>query len=125
MLSISDARASSSSSSRLFDTRMRVFRLQTCPEFLSEPIRSASTPAGISASSRNTAADLPPNSSVIGRRRAPQRSARCRPAAVDPVNETLSTPGCNAKYSLSSRPAGSTFNTPGGNPASTAISANR
>ena len=41
-----------------------------------------------------------------------------RPAAVEPVNATLATPGCPMRYSLTSRSAGSTLTTPAGKPAS-------
>ena len=54
--------------------------------------------ASRSASSRMIAADLPPSSSVTGRSSRPQVSAMARPAAVDPVNATLSTPGWATRY---------------------------
>ena len=45
------------------------------------------------------------------------------PAAVEPVNATLSTPGWVTRCSPTSRPAGTTLNTPGGTPASSSTSA--
>lgn len=46
-----------------------------------------------------------------------------RPAAVEPVNATLSTPGCPTRYSPVSRPPGTMLTTPGGRPAASAASA--
>src|SRR5207248_5710213 len=46
-----------------------------------------------------------------------------RPAAVEPVNEILSTPGCRTRCSPTSRPAGTMLTTPSGTPASTSMSA--
>ena len=40
------------------------------------------------------ALDFPPSSSVTGRSSSPQAAAIFRPTGVDPVNATLSTPGC-------------------------------
>jgi hypothetical protein len=39
------------------------------------------------------AADLPPSSSVTGRNSSAQTLPMARPAAVEPVKATLSTPG--------------------------------
>ena len=47
------------------------------------------------------------------------------PATVEPVNETLSTPGWLTRCSPTSRPAGTTLSTPLGRPASSNISARR
>jgi hypothetical protein len=48
------------------------------------------------------------------------------PTAVEPVNETLSTPGCRASASPTVAPGpGTTFRTPSGSPASAASSASR
>ena len=49
--------------------------------------------AARSASSRMIAADFPPSSSVHRLSRSPQRPPIRLPAAVEPVNEILSTPG--------------------------------
>ncbi len=72
-----------------------------------------------------TAADLPPNSSVTLPRWRAATSMTRLPAATDPVNDTLSTPGCPTRYSLTSRSAGRIDSTPSGTPASDAISASR
>ena len=74
-------------------------------------------------SSRNTAADFPPNSSVHRAMRSPQIDAIRRPAAVDPVNVILSTLGSRTRSSETSRSAVTTFSTPGGSPSDSAISA--
>src|SRR3954469_23375887 len=71
-----------------------------------------------STSSSTIAADLPPSSSDTRLSRSVASAPTRRPAAVEPVNDTLSTPGGVTRYSLPSRPAGSTDNTPSGSPAS-------
>src|SRR3954447_8202078 len=71
-----------------------------------------------STSSSTIAALLPPSSSEMRFNRSVARAPTRRPAAVDPVNDTLSTPGWVTRYSLTSRPAGSTDSTPSGSPAS-------
>ncbi|MCX4745676.1 hypothetical protein OG455_09095 [Kitasatospora sp. NBC_01287] len=72
-------------------------------------------------SSRITAADLPPSSSVQRATRSPQIEAMRRPAAVDPVNVILSTRGSRTSSSDTSRSAVTTLSTPGGSPAAAAI----
>ena len=47
------------------------------------------------------------------------------PAAVDPVNESASTPGCSASADPVEASPVTTFRTPGGTPASSASSASR
>ena len=48
-----------------------------------------------------------------------------RPTSVEPVNETLATPGCLTRPPpTSAPPPGMTLSTPGGRPASVASSAN-
>ena len=69
------------------------------------------------------AADLPPSSRLTRLRLAPQAAPIFLPAAVDPVKETLSTPGWLTRCSPTSRPAGTTLSTPLGRPASAKISA--
>ena len=48
-----------------------------------------------------------------------------RPTAVEPVNATLSTPGCATTASPVRPSPGTTLSTPGGSPASRVTSANR
>ena len=69
------------------------------------------------------AADFPPSSRLTRLRLAPQAAPILRPAAVEPVKETLSTPGWLTRCSPTSRPAGTTLSTPLGSPASAKISA--
>src|SRR3954470_8064378 len=71
-----------------------------------------------STSSSTIAADLPPSSSEMRLSRSVASDPTRRPAAVEPVKETLSTPGWVTRYSLTSRSAGSTESTPSGSPAS-------
>src|SRR5262245_24094415 len=70
-----------------------------------------------------TAADFPPNSSVTGRSSRPQVLATSRPAQVDPVNDTVSTPALATSARPTSAPPGTTLNTPAGTPAFAATSA--
>ena len=87
------ASASTSSSWRERGTMMRVSDEQTWP------VRKHSAPASVAAavprsmSSRITAADLPPSSSVQRAMRSPQIEAIRRPATVEPVKVILSTRG--------------------------------
>ena len=55
--------------------------------------RTAVATARGSASSSAIAADFPPSSRLTLVKLAAHTSATCRPEAVDPVNDTLSTPG--------------------------------
>ena len=64
----------------------------------------------------STAADFPPSSSVHRAIRSPHSDAMRRPAAVDPVNVILSTPGSRTSSSDTSRSAVTTLSTPGGRP---------
>src|SRR3954470_23693925 len=77
-----------------------------------------------SMSSRTTAADFPPSSSVQRAIRSPHNDAMRRPAAVDPVNVILSTSGLVTSNSDTSRSAVTTLNTPAGRPICSAASAN-
>src|SRR5467141_624771 len=79
----------------------------------------------MSASSRITAADLPPSSSVNRAMRSPQIEPIVRPAAVEPVNDILSTRTSRTSISDTSRSAVITFNTPAGSPIDSATSASR
>ena len=69
------------------------------------------------------AADLPPSSRLNRLRLAPQAAPIFLPATVEPVKDTLFTPGWLTRYSPTSRPAGTTLSTPLGKPASARISA--
>ena len=123
ILAISAASASTNSSDRLAGTRIRVRALQIWPllDRLADRIPVA-TAAG-SASARMMAADLPPSSRLTRLRSAPHACATRRPAAVEPVNDTLSTPGWATRCAPSSPSPGSTLTTPGGSPISSSMSA--
>src|SRR5213595_564023 len=82
-----------------------------------------STVAARSASSRMIAADLPPSSRVTRLSCWPQTVAMDRPAAVEPVKETLSTSLCATRYAPTSRPAGTMLTTPSGTPAGREVGA--
>ena len=69
------------------------------------------------------AADLPPSSSVQRLSCSPQMAPILRPAAVEPVNETLSMSGWRTRCSPTSRSAGTMLTTPAGRPAASRISA--
>ena len=77
----------------------------------------------ISTSSRTTAADFPPNSSVHRATRSAQIAPIRRPAVVDPVKVILSTRGSRTSCSETCRSAVRTLRTPGGNPTDSATSA--
>src|SRR3984957_11111434 len=70
-----------------------------------------------------TAADFPPNSNITGLSSRPQAPATSLPDGVEPVNDTLSTPGLVTSARPTSVPPGSTLKTPGGSPALSATSA--
>src|SRR3954468_20976939 len=71
-----------------------------------------------------TLADLPPSSQVTGLTVCAASSDTRRPARVEPVNETASTPGGAAIASPTTGPKPVTrLNTPAGTPSSSKISA--
>src|SRR5919204_42672 len=104
---------------------MRVCATHAWPLFISEANLSPWTVVARSASSRTIAADLPPSSRLTRLSCSPQIAAMRRPAAVEPVNAILSTPGWRTRCSPTSRPAGTTLTTPFGMPASSTRSAMR
>ena len=75
------------------EARIRVCATQAWPVFISAVNFRPSMVAARSASSRTIAADLPPSSSETRLSCSPQTAAILRPAAVEPVKATLSTPG--------------------------------
>ena len=104
-------------------TRRRVWAPHTCPERCMAPPTTRGTTVARSASSRAIAADLPPSSRDTGLTCSPHRLMIRLPAAVDPVNATLSAPGWVTRCSPTSRPPGTTLTTPAGTPASSRASA--
>ena len=79
--------------------------------------------ASRSASSQMMAADLPPSSRVQRLSCSPQMAPILRPAAVDPVNDTLSMSGWRTRCSPTSRSAATMLTTPAGRPDDSRISA--
>jgi hypothetical protein len=78
-----------------------------------------------SASGNTTCGDLPPSSKVTLLRFSAAAWATERPVAVEPVNATLLTPLCDASAAPVSRESPvTTLTTPGGNPAWSISSAN-
>src|SRR5215216_13644 len=104
---------------------MRVCATHAWPLFMSDANLRPWIVAARSASSRMIAADLPPSSRLTRLSCSPQMAAMRRPAAVEPVNAILSTPGWRTRCSPTSRPAGITLTTPLGMPASSRMSAMR
>lgn len=102
---------------------MRVCATQAWPLIIQAKGTMPATAASRSASGKMIAADLPPNSRVTRVRLREATSITRRPAATEPVKETLSTSRWPTRYSLTSRSAGRMERTPGGRPASSAISA--
>ncbi len=102
---------------------MRVSEIQASPLFMMALGIISGMDTSRSTSSRRMAADFPPSSRLNRLRLAPQAAPIFLPAAVDPVKETLSTPGWLTRCSPTSRPAGTTLSTPLGSPASAKISA--
>jgi hypothetical protein len=61
------------------------------------------------------AASLPPSSSTTGRTALDAAAITARPVGTPPVNDTMSTPGCDTSIAPSSGPGPLTaFTTPGG-----------
>jgi hypothetical protein len=104
---------------------MRVCATQASPLFIMALAMSSGSVWPRSASSSTTAADFPPSSSVTRLRCSPQMAPTLRPAAVDPVKLTLSTPGWRTRYSPTSRPAGRIDTMPLGSSISSRTSASR
>ncbi len=69
--------------------------------------------------------DLPPSSRVTRLSARPAFSPISRPTAVEPVNAILSTSSCSTRAAPVAPSPAITFSTPGGRPASSAISPSR
>ena len=92
--------------------------MQVCPVAANTPATSPFAAACRSASGNTICGDLPPSSRVTLLMFSAAACATARPVAVDPVNATLSTPGCAASAAPVSRDSPvTTLTTPGGNPA--------
>src|SRR6185369_9724585 len=107
-------------------TSMRVGALHDWPVFITHPCTPAVTVASMSASSRMMLADFPPSSCVTRFTVGAAAVATATPARVEPVNDTMSTPGCDAIAAPTVGPSPFTMlNTPAGTPASCMIWAKR
>ena len=105
-------------------TSIRVSALHVWPEFRKHFVTPSTTARWRSASSRMTFGDLPPSSSATGFTVADASSLTRLPARVEPVNETMSTPGWEAIASPTTGPVPVTrLKTPAGTPTSSMTSA--
>ena len=103
---------------------MRVGALQDWPELVHMPARSRVMTSSKSASSRMMFADLPPSSCATRFTVGAALRATSMPARVEPVNDTMSTSGCDASGTPTLTPSPFTrLNTPAGTPAASRISA--
>ena len=102
---------------------MRVIAAHTWPEWAQPAGSIVGSTRSRSMSSQTMPADLPPSSSVTRAIRSPQSDITRRPAAVEPVKETLSTSRWRTRCSPTSRLAGRTLITPSGRPAASSASA--
>ena len=83
---------------------------------------AAAAAASRSASAKTTLADLPPSSSVTRLIVAAAAAPIPRPTSVEPVKAILATSGCSTSRLPQTLPGpATTFSTPSGNPASSAI----
>ena len=109
---------------REFGTSMRVGALHDWPEFVHMPARSRVMTSSKSASSRMMFADLPPSSCATRFTVGAALRATSMPARVEPVNDIMSTSGCDASGTPTLTPSPFTrLNTPAGTPAASMISA--
>ncbi len=97
---------------------------QTWPWNWNDEKAPAATAASRSASSSTMNALLPPSSSETFFRRPPASSPTRRPAAVDPVNDTIATFGSVTSASPTSAPPTTIWRTPSGRPASRKTASN-
>ena len=114
------------SSMRAFGTSIRVGALQDWPELVHMPNTSREMAAAKSASSRMMLADLPPSSCATRFTVGAALRATSTPARVEPVNDTMSTSGCEEMAAPTVGPSPFTrLKTPAGTPASSSTSAKR
>jgi hypothetical protein len=107
-------------------TNIRVPALQIWPELANTAIAAPGTAASISASEKTMSGDFPPSSSDTRFRLPADAFTIDCPVTCDPVNATLSTPGCAASAAPAVSPyPGTMLMTPGGTPASSASSPRR
>ena len=103
---------------------MRVQAVQVCPPLMKQFARPTFTALARSASSSTTKALLPPSSSDTFLTVSAATAMTRLPAAVEPVNETMSTSGWAAIASPTTGPSPVTrLKTPGGRPTASKTSA--
>ena len=78
------------------------------------PATAAAATASGSASGKAISAFLPPSSSSTGLIVSAAARITARPVGTLPISATMAMPGCAASAAPTSRPPGSTLNTPGG-----------
>ena len=117
------ARASASPSCSL-GTSMRVGALQLWPVLFISTATPCATACSSGAPLRMMFGDLPPSSSDTFLTVSAAALSTSTPARVEPVNETMSTSGCDASAAPTVGPSPSTrLKTPAGTPAACRISA--
>ena len=103
---------------------MRVGALQDCPELVMTDRTPRVTAAARSASGSTMLGDLPPSSWLTRLIVSAAARATAAPAAVEPVKDTMSSPGCDEIAAPTVGPSPITMlNTPAGTPAASRISA--
>ncbi len=107
----------------LFSTNSLVPATQHWPWLNSHALSEPCTAASKSASANTMFGLLPPSSSDTFFRLPFAASTIFLPTSVEPVNATLSTSSCPDRAAPASPKPGTMLTTPGGNPASSKISA--
>lgn len=95
-------------------TSTRVAAVQSWPALKYPAIAMHSAAASRSASSKTITGALPPSSRCVRLRCPPALAATARPAATDPVTETICGVGCETSAAPVSRSPVTTLKTPGG-----------
>ncbi len=114
------------SACRFRGTSMRVGALHDWPLFMKQLRTPPLTERSRSASSRMMLADLPPSSWATRLTVSAAFLATWTPARVEPVNDTMSMPGCDEMAAPTVGPSPFTrLKTPAGTPASCSTSATR
>ena len=98
--------------------------MQVCPAPMKPPNAAPRAAVSIGVSSKTRTGDFPPSSRVALAKRRAVASEIARPTSVPPVKTTFFTRGCSvsAAPAVAPRPL-TTLSTPGGMPASAAMSA--
>src|SRR5271169_4334068 len=90
--------------------------IQTWPDVMNvAPAILSASASSMSTSGATMAASLPPSSRTTGRTAFDAAAMTARPVGTPPVNDTMSTPGCDTSIPPISGPGPlSAFTTPGG-----------